>query len=363
MNQIFCVLIAVIYCVTSSVPPIKLKNAASDDSYIPQVGLGNAIPVPLDQQYDRGYSAATKWLSVGGTYFDEAHCYPSRQGVSAGVLNYTEHYTKIKRKDLFIASKVGGCSGNYLGETQIIKQVYEVLDLWNTTYIDLMLLHWSAYDYYPYFVDNGTQFSTDPYCQAYMNHTFGAQYNASLCRQSSWRGLIKLFLNGTVKAIGVSNFEEKHLIDIINYKYNGKYYLPTLNQMQFHGYWHEYDLLNYCKKYNIQYNSWATTGAPDVQANIWTGNTPVLPLHPIAINIGEKYKKSAAQVWLRWQRQLGVIPIPRSNNITHMKENMDIFDFELSKEDMDQLYNVTAPPYYANLVYTPSTQQDPNNLP
>lgn len=93
----------------AAVPTIKLQNAASDDSYIPWVGLGCAIPG--SNQYQRGFESATKWLSVGGTYFDEAYCYPSREGVAAGVLNYTENYTKIKREDLFLVSKVADCSG------------------------------------------------------------------------------------------------------------------------------------------------------------------------------------------------------------------------------------------------------------
>ena len=127
--------------------------------------------------------------------------------------------------------------------------------------------------------------------------------------------------------------------------------------------WHEYELLEYCTQHKIAFNSWATLGAPDVQKAVWNGSTPVLSEHPVAKDIGDKYNKSAVQVWLRWQRQLEVIPIPRSNDVDHMVENLDIFDFSLSSEDMQRLYNVTAPPYYSNLVYTPTAMQDPNNLP
>eukprot|EP00483_Globobulimina_turgida_P006409 UN06419 len=132
--------------------------------------------------------------------------------------------------------------------------------------------------------------------------------------------------------------------------------------MQFQGYWHEYDLLDYCQKHNITYNSWSTLGAPDVEQGKWTGNTPLLTEHPIAINIGAKYNKTAAQIWLRWQRELNVIVIPRSNNATHMKQNMDIFDFELTQNDMKQLYNITAPTYPNNLVYL-TNNNNPQNLP
>ena len=218
---------------------LKLQNSASEDSFLPWVGLGGAIPVPADQQFERGFSAATKWLSVGGRYFDEAHCYPSREGEAAAVLNYTQNWTKIKRKEIFLVSKVGGCSGNNLGENEVIEWAMDILKLWNTTYIDVLLLHWSAFDGYANYAQ---QDSKDPNCYAFINQTtnnvqYGEYYNASLCRQHSWKGLIQLFLNGSAKAIGVSNFEEKHLNDLFDYKYegDGKVYLPAINQMQFHG--------------------------------------------------------------------------------------------------------------------------------
>eukprot|EP01084_Bolivina_argentea_P077678 140934_1 len=359
----FLVLLVAAYIVESAIPTIKLQNSASVDSFIPQVGLGCVwAEVHSDKnQYEVGYESATKWLLNGGTYFDSAHCYPERFGVAAGVLNYTQNWTKIPRSDIFLVSKVGGCSGNNLGYNEVMDWTKDILTLWNTTYIDALFLHWSAYDHYIAFAD---QLSSDPTCQAFYEYN-GPQYNATLCRQHSWRAMIDLYKNKTAKAIAVSNYEIKHLNDLFNYKYpnDGKVYLPSMNQIQFHGYHHEYDLLNFCTKNNIQFNSWSPLGAPDVQANTWTGNTPVLTQHPIAINIGKKYNKSAAQVWLRWNIQLNIIPIPRSNNVSHMLENMDIFDWKLSEDDMNQLYNITAPPYCTNMVYTPTKDQDPNNLP
>ena len=240
-----------------------------------------------------------------------------------------------------------------MGYKEAIEQVNNELKLWNTTYMDMILIHWCTDNN-----QNAQQLSSDPTC-----HRYTSTYNATLCRQHTWRGLIELFNNKTVKAIGVSNFEVKHINDLINYKYDdGKSYLPAVNQMQFHGYWHEYELLQFCNDNNILYNSWSTLGAPDVQQTKWTGNTPVLTKHPLAMQIGKKYNKSAAQVWLRRQHQLNILVIPRSNNVTHMMENMDIFDFELSDDDMKTLYNITAPPYPSNLVYI-NDEQNPVNLP
>ena len=346
--------------ISTTIPRIKLHNTANADSFIPSIGLGTAWNNDSNV-YQTGFDSATKWLSIGGRLFDSAHCYPARNGIADGVLNYTNNYKSISRSEIFITSKVGGCAGNNLGYNEVKNWFNNILLIWNTSYIDLILLHWPSYDYFP---GNYNQQTNDESCMVYYNGTFGPYYNATQCRLKSWKALIELYLNGKIKAIGVSNFEEKHLNDIFNYKYDdNKYYLPALNQMQFHGYRHEYDSLDFCKKYNIQYNSWATLGAPDVQQNVWNGSTPVLTQHPIAIDIGKKYNKSAAQIWLRWQRQLDVIPIPRSNDIEHMMENINIFDFELDNGDMDKLYNITAPPYYSNLVYTHTPMQDPNNLP
>ena len=220
-----------------------------------------------------------------------------------------------------------------MGEKEAIEQVQNELKLWNTTYMDMILIHWCT--------DNNNQakqLSSDPTC-----HRYTSTYNATLCRQHTWKGLIQLFNNKTVKAIGVSNWEIKHLNDIINYKYplDGKVYLPTVNQMQFHGYWHEYDLVEYCESYQILVNAYAPLGTPDIEYGYWK---PVLTQHPVAINIGIKYNKSAAQVWLKWILQQGMITNPRSWNISHQQENLDIFDFTLNQEEMLELASIPAPP-------------------
>eukprot|EP01083_Nonionella_stella_P209729 759969_1 len=124
-------------------------------------------------------------------------------------------------------------------------------------------------------------------------------YDPSKCRQSVWRAMIDIFEKGKARAIGVSNFEVKHLQDCIAVD-NGKY-LPAINQIEFHGYWHEFDLVNWCQSRGITINGYAPVGTPDVMIGNWTDPTPLLINHPVAMNIGNKYKKTAAQVWLRWQ--------------------------------------------------------------
>ena len=145
-----------------------------------------------------------------------------------------------------------------------------------------------------------------------------------------------VYERGQARAIGVSNFEKQHLMDI----FNMNSLMPAVNQFEFHGYWHEFELVEYCQSYKITVNAYAPLGTPDVTYGYWD---PVLTSQPTAINIGRKYGKSATQVWLRWIYQQGIVSNPRSWNISHQQENMEIFDFQLNQEDMLQLSSVTPP--------------------
>ena len=93
-------------------------------------------------------------------------------------------------------------------------------------------------------------------------------------------------------------------------------------------------------------------GTPDWMSNKWpTNGYPLLTEHPTAIEIGDKYQKSAAQIWLRWQWEYGIISNPRTRNVTHMMENMNIFDFKLSDDDMNTLNELSnIPPYPSNKI-------------
>lgn len=111
----------------------------------------------------------------------------------------------------------------------------------------------------------------------------------------------------------------------------------------FEGYWHEYDLIQWCQGNNITVNSYAPLGTPDVEYGAWVDPTPILTEHPVAQDKAKKYGKSVAQIWLRWIWQQGLVLNPRSWNKDHMKENMEIFDFEISQEDMLDLASIQVP--------------------
>ena len=318
---------------TAKVPTVTLQNAARPNTEMPIVRLGTggygatknkSCPIqPEHWNVSEGTINAIKWLEVGGTGFDSAKGYESAPGVAAGILNYTENWTKISRDKVWITYKT------VLGYNNSINTWKNGLEMFNTTYFDLLLIH------YPSQNGSNTYHYTDLVCNG--NST---KYNATLCRQSTWKAYQWIYQQNGAKAIGISNFEARHqLQDILDMNTM----IPAVNQFEFQGYWHEYQMVQLCQSLNITINSYSPLGTPDREYCNWYPPTPILVKHPTAMEIGERYKKTAAQVWLRWQWQQGIVVNPRSWNETHMKENMDIFDFELEEEEMLLLASVQPP--------------------
>eukprot|EP01084_Bolivina_argentea_P257459 433766_1 len=341
----------------NKVPAIQLHNAADPTLRMPVVGLGtggyasakSSQATPEHWNASEGFINTLKWFSLGGIRYDSSLSYPSAPGVAAGLINVTNNYTTTPRKDIFITSKICG-SGEPLGYNEAIEQHSKILKMFNTSYVDLLLIHWPTCTSENCNKTTSTK-STTKYCNA-SNHA----YNSSACRQSTWKAMEYIFNNGGARAVGVSNFEAKHLQDIIDMNSLN----PAVNQFEFHGYWHEFGLVRYCQSMNITVNSYGPLGTPDVECDGYAGWPYVLPENPVAIDIGKKYKKTASQIWLRWAFQQSIVLNPRTLNIQHMKDNINIFDFELNNEDMNQLStaNSTAPKYPNNKV-----APDPNTFP
>eukprot|EP01084_Bolivina_argentea_P006972 13157_1 len=224
------VLLSVVFAIQiiyATMPSISLNNAADPNLRMPVVGLGTfSYKNGGDPEHWTdavGYNASLLWASVGGTRWDSAHSYQSKQGIADAILEITQNFTKIPRSHIFITQKVP-C----VGYTDVMEMYQQLLQMFQTDYFDLILIHWP----------DSAKTTSNPYCQE-DNSTF----NATLCRQDTWRAFEDMFTNGTAKAIGVSNFEEKHMKDIINMNS----LLPAVNQFEFHGYWHEFGLVKYCQ--------------------------------------------------------------------------------------------------------------------
>lgn len=239
---------------------------------MPQIGYGVYQVSPAE--CERCVSDA---LSVGYRMIDTAQAYHNEEGVGAAVKK-----SGIARDELFLVSKVW--ISNY-GFDKAKASIDESLRKLGTDYIDLMLLH-------------------QPFCDRY----------------GAYRALEAAYKEGKVRAIGVSNFYPDHFIDLAS----NVEIVPAVNQVETHVFDQQIEAQGYMKEFGTHMMAWAPLA--EGRNNFFT--------NPVLEAIGKKYGKSVAQVALRWLIQRDVIIIPKSVHVERMQQNLDIFDFKLSHEDM-----------------------------
>ena len=239
---------------------------------MPQIGYGVYQVSPAE--CERCVSDA---LSVGYRMIDTAQAYHNEEGVGAAVKK-----SGIARDELFLVSKVW--ISNY-GFDKAKASIDESLRKLGTDYIDLMLLH-------------------QPFCDRY----------------GAYRALEAAYKEGKVRAIGVSNFYPDHFIDLAS----NVEIVPAVNQVETHVFDQQIEAQSYMKEFGTHMMAWAPLA--EGRNNFFT--------NPVLEAIGKKYGKSVAQVALRWLIQRDVIIIPKSVHVERMQQNLDIFDFELSQDDM-----------------------------
>lgn len=239
---------------------------------MPQIGYGVYQVSPAE--CERCVSDA---LSVGYRMIDTAQAYHNEEGVGAAVKK-----SGITRDELFLVSKVW--ISNY-GFDKAKASIDESLRKLGTDYIDLMLLH-------------------QPFCDRY----------------GAYRALEAAYKEGKVRAIGVSNFYPDHFIGLAS----NVEIVPAVNQVETHVFDQQIEAQGYMKEFGTHMMAWAPLA--EGRNNFFT--------NLVLENIGKKYGKSVAQVALRWLIQRDVIIIPKSVHVERMQQNLDIFDFELSQEDM-----------------------------
>ena len=313
-------------CLALEVPAVTLMNAAMPGTKMPVTGIGTGAYVYEPRTKpgeiwtdDVAEKAVGQWLDLGGRRIDASFSYRNQPGVGKAIKANT-----VPREDLFIVSKVGSgglVSGAALGYNETLVQVKPMLDTLQVDYVDLLLIHWPG--------PPGN--SSDPACQ-------GNPATWRACRQSTWKAMEEIYKAGKARAIGVSNFEINHLEDIIAMNST----LPAVNQVEFHPYWHEDDLLAFCKSHNITFNGYSPVGCPDWAPTQHNWNHNVLQ-EPTIINIAKSVNCTPAQVVLRWEWQQGVLVQPRTVDPEHMKENLNFFDFVLSNDEMKQISGITPP--------------------
>lgn len=219
-------------------------------------------------------------LSVGYRHIDTAQAYFNEAEVGNAIVK-----SGIPREELFITTKVWI---DHYGYYETKKSVLESMKKLKTDYIDLVLLHQPFSDYY-----------------------------------GAWHALEDLYATGAVKAIGVSNFFPDRLVDICNFAR----IKPMINQVETHPHFQQETARVWMNKYGVAHEAWAPFGE---------GRGGMFE-EPLLAEIGKKYGKTPAQVILRWELQREIIVIPKSVHKERMEENFDVFDFELSGEDMQKI--------------------------
>lgn len=247
---------------------------------IPCVGFGTwQIP-----DGEETISSVKKALSSGYRHIDTAQAYGNEKSVGIAVKE-----SNIPREDIFITSKLGNADHGYEKTKTSFEMTLEKLDI---DYLDLYLIHWP----------NPIHFRDD-----------WQKINAE-----TWKAFEELYSKGKIRAIGISNFWIHHINELLK---TAKV-IPMVNQIRLCPGETSDDLVNYCRKLDIQLEAYSPLGTSQVF------DVPELK------KLSEKYGKTVAQISLRWSLQNGFLPLPKSVTLSRIVENADIFDFELSKQDI-----------------------------
>lgn len=259
---------------------------------IPIIGFGT---YKLQNENDEACNIIKEAINLGYTCIDTASFYNNEEGVGKGIIE-----AGIPREELFVTTKVWIDDDGY---ENTINAFNKSLDKLGLEYIDLYLVHWPTENI-----------------------------------KETWRAMEYLYKEKKVRAIGVCNFTVKQLEEIIGFSEIN----PMVNQVEIHPKRSEKELLKVCKRHNIVVQAWSP---------IMRGQ---LSLNNIIKQLSQKYNKSEAQIILRWHLQNNVIAIPKTSKLNRIKENIDIFDFHIEKEDMDKIDSINKnermkPQKYENL--------------
>ena len=241
---------------------------------MPNVGIGTFLLEPKDAE-----NSVYEALKTGYRMIDTANVYVNERAVGRGIKK-----SGVKREDIFVSTKL------WPTEYEKPNAVEETLERLGLDYIDLLFLHQPTKNW-----------------------------------REGYKQLVKAYKEGKIKAIGVSNFEGDYIQDVLK-EFNVK---PQVIQVECHPFFPQDELRKITEKEDIRIMSWYPLGGK--------GRTGELLNNPVVLALAEKYNKSAAQIVLKWHIEMGFIVIPGSKNADHIKANIDIYDFTLTDEDMQEM--------------------------
>ncbi|MGX7205883.1 aldo/keto reductase [Enterococcus pingfangensis] len=245
---------------------------------MPGLGLG-VFQIP-----DEDTAEVVKTGIINGyRLIDTAQIYGNEEGTGRGIKEGLAA-TGLKREDLFVTSKVWNA---HISKEEALASFEQSLEKLQLDYLDLFLIHWPGKDSY----------------------------------REAWLALEELYAAGKVRAIGVSNFERHHLVDLLSYAKVA----PVLNQIELHPKLAQKDVRSFCEQYDIKIQAWS----PLMQGQLLT--------HPVIEEIAQKHGKSTAQVILRWDIQQAILLVVKSVHKERMLSNADVFDFTLDQTDLEKL--------------------------
>lgn len=229
-------------------------------------------------------------IENGYRHIDTAAVYQNEVGVGQGIIA-----SGVDRKELFVTSKVWNTERGY---EKTIAAFHQTLSDLQLDYLDLYLIHWPAIA---------------------KQHDNWEQLNAE-----TWRAMEDLYKAGKIKAIGVSNFLPHHLESLLQQCT----ITPMVNQIEFHPGYMQKETVDYCQQHRILVEAWSPLG-----------NGKLLS-HPLLQEIAQKYDKSVAQLCIRWVLQHHLLPLPKSVTPERIKQNADVFSFDISADDMNKIDNM-----------------------
>ncbi|MCR5734922.1 MAG: aldo/keto reductase [Lachnospiraceae bacterium] len=267
-------------------PVLNEYYTLSDGSKLPKIGFGT-----YNEEFMDNKDVILKAIDCGYRFFDTASLYETERSLGNALSE-----SGIDRSEVIIETKLWI---DEMGADNVGKAFERSLNRLQTDYVDIYMIHWPR-------------------------RTGDENEDWKALDLETWQAMEKLVEQGKVKRLGLSNFLPHHLKNILE----GCRIRPVVDQLELHPGYSQEKAVAYCKENGLIPMAWSPLGRGRENATI--GNA-------ILVRLSERYKKSIQQINLRFLLQKGILPIPKASTPEHMRSNMDVFDFELSEDDVSML--------------------------